>query len=265
MKQTTLALVASLLLVAACKPETLTEKTGDFELNIALLAAGQAFELGTAYQNVEGRAYTFDEFKLYIGDLTLVKADGEELKLADAILYDFRTGTANKTTHGPGVAKLFEVPAGAYKGVKFGVGVPARLNGLDPATYTSSHPLSVSQGTHWTWATGYIFVKMDGRIDSSAARTGALSYGLTYHMGTSDLYREVSYLDADHAFEVAEGEELQFKLELDVNRFFYNSSDTIDMVTRNITHSTPVGSEAFGLARRIMDNLVDHAMYKMPF
>ncbi|MEM7660489.1 MAG: hypothetical protein AAF399_30580, partial [Bacteroidota bacterium] len=79
------------------------------------------------------------------------------------------------------------------------------------------------------------------------------------------LYRELSYLDAEDAFEINKDEELQFQFELDLNRFFYNQTDTIDMVARNFSHTTPVNSDSYQLSEQITDNLINTAIFKVPF
>ena len=75
----------------------------------------------------------------------------------------------------------------------------------------------------------------------------------------------MDYTASEHAFEVESNEELQFELEMDLNRLFYTNTDTINMVEQFLTHTMPVGSEAFQLAEKITDNLVNNAVYKVPF
>ncbi|TAE56614.1 MAG: hypothetical protein EAZ89_04515 [Bacteroidetes bacterium] len=256
-------ILSAALLLAACKGGDNPKNKGTFELQFVAKVGGQVFEKNQNFENILGQTFSLETFKAYISNIKLVKENGEELALADVVLYDFAEGVAHKTDHGEGVFKGFEVPAGKYKGLKFGLGVPAALNNGNPAVYADAQPLSVSQGMHWNWTTGYIFVKMDGVVDPSAAAGD--EKGITYHMGTNELYREKSYLLPEHAFQIVEDEELQFIIEVDINRFFYNSADSIDMVQTNFTHSTPVGSDSYLLAEKIMNNFAERSLYKQPF
>jgi hypothetical protein len=257
-------LMAALLLAAGCKNEV-KEETGVFEFQIVPLVGGQAFERNQVFENVLGQRYLAEEWKLYLSDLRLLRADGGEDTLADVMLFDFGGKEVKKTDHGAGLFKTFDVKAGEYKGLKFSIGVPARLNNGNPAVYEASHPLSPVQGMHWNWTTGYIFMRFDGRVDSSAAGNGPVNMGITYHTGDNSLLREKSYAEPAHAFLVEPDKELQFILELDLNRLFYSSSDTIDMVQQNLTHALPVGSEAYRLAEQVTNNLSNNALYKVPF
>ena len=256
-----LLLLPFLALWAGCKPDPVIEdREGTFALTFLAQVGDQPFQGNTVHETVTGRKFSLEGFKLYTGDVTLVKENGEELLLSETELYDFVDDNT-----AAGVAKTFQVPVGNYRGLRFGIGVPADLNNGNPAVYAPDHPLSIQNGMHWNWTTGYIFVKIDGRIDSTAAMSGGPILGMTYHTGTNELYRDLSFLESDHAFEIKEGERLAFTLALDVNRIFYNSTDTLDMVTNNLTHSTPVGSDAFQLAQYLTDNLVGGAITKLPF
>ncbi len=245
--------------------EPMNSENGIFEFNFLPRVGGQSFEKDIIFQNVLGQRFSLETFRLYISDLTLIGRDGEDTIIAETLLLDFIEEEVYKTAHGEGIFKQFTVPTGNYDGIRFGIGVPSSRNNNDPTDYPSDHPLSVSQGMHWNWASGYKFVQIDGRIDSSNLRTGPLDLGFIYHTGTNELYREMVYLDSEHAFAIEPGSELQFKMEIDLNRFFYTDADTIDMVQFNTTQTMPPGSEAFRLAEKITNNIVNNSLYKIPF
>lgn len=256
------------LLLASCKPDPIDPSDADpgiFELNFLARVGGQVFEKNTEFENIQGQRFSMEVFRMYISDLTLVKEDGSDTLIAETLLMDFAEEEVRKTTHGEGIFKQFLVPSGNYKGVKFGIGVPESRNNADPTDFPSDDPLHVTQGMNWNWTVGYKFLQLDGRIDTSVNGTGPLDQGIAYHTGTNELYRQLEFTDSEHAFEVKAETELQFAIEMDLNRLFYNNSDTINMVQRPITHTNPVGSEAFQLAEKITGNLVNNALYKVPF
>ncbi|MEM6764466.1 MAG: MbnP family protein [Bacteroidota bacterium] len=264
-------LLAGMLLMTACDRGENPTEAGAFELNLRPTVGGQDFIAGRPYQNIQGRTYQLDEFKMYIANIRLVKESGEELPLADIELFDLVRETVTRgVSHGAGTFSLFEnVPAGTYAGVKFGIGVPENMN-TSPADYATDHPLSVNTSMYWSWRTGYKFISLEGKIDASQEMTGAvLDQSLVYHTGRdsvnspNQIYREVSYLRPQDAFTIESGRELQFIIEMDINRFFYNEQDTISMHIQNFTHSVP--GEQFNLSVEITDNLVSGALFKLPF
>jgi hypothetical protein len=256
------------LFFSACKgPEVdPAEETGIFEFNMLARVGGQAFEKDAIYENILGQRFRLSDFRMLVSDLTLVKTNGEDTLLAETLLLNFTEESIRKTDHGEGVYIQFDVPEGEYQGIRFGIGVPSSRNqDVDPTDYASGHPLSPSAGMHWNWITGYKFLVMEGQMDSSVTGTGPLDFSLAYHTGLDELYRELSYTESDNAFVIDKATELQFKFELDVNRFFYNNTDTIDMKRYPVSHTTPIGSDAYQLSEKITDNVVNNAIYKVPF
>jgi cytochrome c peroxidase len=76
---------------------------------------------------------------------------------------------------------LGHVPAGAYSGIEFDVGIDATLNHSDPSTYGPAHPLNpVLNGLHWSWQGGYVFLAIEGRYVLPADQLG----GYSYHIAT---------------------------------------------------------------------------------
>ncbi|MEM6628360.1 MAG: MbnP family protein [Bacteroidota bacterium] len=247
-------------------PAPSTDEMGVFELNITTLVSGAGFSPGVVYKNPKGREYFVSALKMYISDITLIDESGEETLLSEIELFDLTQPGALKVAHGDGTFKQFEVPAKKYVGVRFGIGVPDSLNHEDPTVFSPEHPLSVFNSMHWNWAAGYRFVIMEGKIDSSVTADGAeIAKDFVYHLGLDTLYRTMEYMAPDQSFTVPTGDELQYTIELDLNRIFFREGDTLDIVARPTTHSVPPGSEAFQLAETLMDNLAKNAIFKVPF
>lgn len=257
-------IISSLFMFSGCNPDTPKADPGSFELNIRPTVGGQEFLAGRPYEDITGRIYKLDRLDLYISEITLVKENGDELLLSEVALYDLATGGPSR--HGSGAYTTFEeVPSGNYSGVKFGIGVPDRLN-TEPANYPIDHPLSVNNAMYWSWKTGYKFIAMEGLADGSLAKDGVrLDLPLVYHTGqdsvgsAQSLYRKLSYVGGQYRFSVKPDEELQFVVELDINRMFYNQQDTIDISQSNRSHSVP-GVE-WELSRKITDNLAEGALF----
>ncbi|MEZ4772113.1 MAG: MbnP family protein [Bacteroidia bacterium] len=256
------------LSLTSCREKPI--EAGSFELAFVPTVNGERIEQGVPVLNINGRHYRIDFFLMYVADITLVKENGEETLLSEINLYDLVSGgEARHTTAENAAFKTFDmVDVGAYRGVKFGIGVPDRLN-TDPASYPVNHPLSVGSSMYWSWRTGYKFLSLEGFIDQSPDNNGTLlDLPLAYHTGKDSInspnviYREISFLDNDNAFTIQSGQTVHFNIELDVNRMFYNDTDTLDMVRFNISHSVP--GEQFDISRTITDNLVTGGLHKMP-
>ncbi len=273
LKISTLLLVGLLMLgLTACDRQPPIPEVGNFRFELIPVVGGQDFQGGFRYNNPEGRKYKVDFLKVYIADLSLVRNDGTEELLSEINLYDLiEGGPAKRVAHGSSSSyKVFEgIEVGAYKGIKFGVGVPDRLN-QDPANYAVDHPLSIGNQMYWSWRAGYKFFSLEGYVDSSATMDGILlDQPLIYHTGKDSvtspnvIYREVAFTGPDDAFEIQLGQELHFEVDLDLNKVFFGKNDTLDMVRENTTHSVP--GEQFNLSVRLTDNLVNSALSKRPF
>jgi len=251
-----------LLLIAGCKgPTDPPEPVAHTQLVLEFVAVAddQPFVLGETYRNPADQPYTFERFRFLASDLRLVNANGGEDTLVRSALIDLgeKTFRTADTLIEGSTTMTFDIPPGEYRGLRLGLGVPASRNNGNPADYPASHPLSVRHGMHWTWSSGYIFAQLDGRIDTTGQNQGNFDLPFVYHPGTNELYRDLAFLD--QPFQALEDETSLFTIEVDVNRAFYSPQDSIDMQVNNFTHSTPVGSDAFRLAERVIDNLAAEA------
>jgi len=143
----------------------------------------------------------------------------------------------------------FIVPEGDYRGIKFDFGVDSTLNHSDPATYATNHPLSIYNGNFWTWNSGYIFTKIEGKIDSVASGSSDLSTAFFYHCGADLLYRHIPELS--HSIVVLPGKTDTFKVNVNIEQLFENQSRVIDVKNNPSTHTT----DNFTLAELVVDNM----------
>ncbi|MGH1341848.1 MAG: MbnP family copper-binding protein [Nannocystales bacterium] len=130
------------------------------------------------------------DFRLYVSNIRLVDADGEEVALEleqdgvwqyeNVALLDFEDGTglcADTGNADVNSTVVGTVPEGDYTGVRFDVGVPADLNHTDPNT--AEAPLNVLPMT-WNWLVGRKFVRFDLLVDNFPAD----NFGWNTHLGS---------------------------------------------------------------------------------
>lgn len=256
-----------LLMLHGCKdPEPVAPEEGSLELSLRPVINGQDFQPDVAYENPSGRQFFLNLFKLYLADITLIKANGEEVLLSEVELYDLAEPGNDLASTGVGTSRTFEVEVGDYQGIRFGIGVPARYNLNDPAEFGAEHPLSTFNGMHWSWASGYRFVVMEGRMDGSPQADGVLlAHPLAYHTGLDTLYRSITFDQSGHGFSLEADERERFVVQLDINRMFFSQTDTLDMLNRNLSHTMPPNSPEYFIAEEITNNLVANALSKEPF
>lgn len=129
-----------------------------------------SYAVGTSQTEVR-----LNDFRLYIHDVRLRRADGEEVPVAldqdglwqhqNVALLDFedKSGSCANGTEKTNSVVRGAVPAGEYEGLSFKVGVPSELNHGDASTAPS--PLNLS-GLWWNWTNGYKFLRIDSAAEA---------------------------------------------------------------------------------------------------
>ncbi|GGG40807.1 MbnP family protein [Hymenobacter glacieicola] len=210
MKLLSTALLLSGLAVASCSFSSCQDKNntddptpevGEMDLEFDHVVGSQALVLDAAtYTNAAGNPFTVSLFNYYVSNIKLTKADGTEWAEPESYhLVKENEAATQKVT-------LKQIPAGTYTKLTFTIGVDSARNVAGAQTGA----LDPSHGMFWTWNTGYIFTKLEGR---SAQASG--NGGLTFHVGgfraPNNTIRTVSpalpngtplYIRADHAPEV---------------------------------------------------------------
>lgn len=140
------------------------------------VVGAQPFACGQTYAGVGTTAasVTPTDFRLYVHDVRLVRADNSEEPVTleqdglwqyqNVALLDFEDGTGgcgNGTaqTH---TALTGTAAYGAYTGIRYRLGLPFALNHGDPTTAPS--PLNVT-ALFWSWNSGYKFLRLDHTVD----------------------------------------------------------------------------------------------------
>jgi len=199
--------------------------TGQVRLHVLATWEGQPFVVSQEHHDVLDHRIFVDGLKLYLSNISLQGPSGNA-DLLEVGLFNFSNGEG---THVAAVA------SGTYNELHFGLGVSPGLNMSDPAQYAAGHPLSVSNGTYWTWASGYRFVMFDGRYDTDPNGTGTVLPTFSVHSGKNDCYATV-VRQAPAPIHVLPGDTTEVYLAFAVDRFLYTASDTIDISTDNQSH-----------------------------
>lgn len=115
---------------------------------------------GTAYTTPGGETFTVSTFKYYVSNIQLTKADGSTYAApGEYHLIDASKPTSTSFTVG-------NVPTGDYRGVSFVVGVDSTTTKADPLALLGD--LNPANAMYWAWATGHIFLKLEGTVTSAS-------------------------------------------------------------------------------------------------
>jgi uncharacterized repeat protein (TIGR04052 family) len=120
---------------------------------------------------------SFSDFRLYVYDVRLIdEADQEipleltqdgEFQYENVALLDFedRSGSCANGTAVTNTLVKGTLPAGTFKGLRFGVGVPSTLNHTNPPETPA--PLNLMTMA-WTWQMGRLFTRLDARVETGS-------------------------------------------------------------------------------------------------
>jgi hypothetical protein len=152
----------------------------------------------------------FSHMSMMVSDILLYDQSSEK-DLDDIELVDLSFDNLQDATSGYTVSYQ-HVPAGSYKGIRFGIGVPPDMNAKKPADFPSSSPLSKT-GYYWLAWNSYIFMKTEGRLDTLG--NGAFDMGYALHTGSDALYRT---LDGPVPLVIEDGKETNLTIAIDYKK-----------------------------------------------
>lgn len=121
-----------------------------------------------SYTNESGQHFTVTKFKYYLSNFQLKSVDGKQYNSKEVFLVNEEETSSKKIF-------LPDVPAGNYSSLSFTLGVDSILN----CSGIQSGALDPVNGMFWTWNTGYIFLKLEGK--SPVSKSPANIY--EFHVG----------------------------------------------------------------------------------
>jgi hypothetical protein len=226
------------LLFSACGDDTPTPQKAYVQLDLQPVFGNETFYMDSIYTTPEGFKVKFTELKCYF---TLF-ANGDS-SLHQAALFDYRENGS----------LLFKKESDykTYSTLTAVLGVDASLNHQDPSAFPNESPLNISNAgpMHWGWNPGYIFMNVEGKVDTIPDGLTNTDLSFSFHIGT-DPYAQ--YLQFDNVnWQSIAGNTKQFKLKLDLLAFLGTGSSAIHLNTEYLTH-TAAGQEA--LTQKVITN-----------
>jgi hypothetical protein len=186
--------------------------------------------LDSIYTTPEGYKVKFTDAKFY-----LTKIKNGNSNLLESAFFDFReTGLLLARLKGDYTQ---------YSSLQGFIGVDSVLNHSDPSAFPNDSPLNISNAgpMHWGWNPGYIFINLEGKVDTIPDGVNNLDHSFSFHIGT-DLYRrDLNFPTVN--WQTVSATEKVFPLKLDLWKFLHNPLSSIDLKTEFLTH-TGAGQQA---------------------
>lgn len=183
---------------------------------------GQSIEYGKYnYTNAAGNIYSINLLKYYITNVVLITDGNTEVKLNNYDLINAFEPAGFSTVEG------VAIPNGTYKTMRFFLGVDQARNhngaqdgDLDPA-----------YNMIWSWFTGYIFLKHEGKFINSIGDTTDVQF----HLGTDNALSTINIpIDL-----TVNGAARKMNIDFDLNKMY--NSPLIDFNNGSIRQSTDIG------------------------
>lgn len=145
----------------------------------------------------QGQKHQFSNIKYIISNISLIDEDGNEFKYNEnnpdkgAFIIDQADAVA-----GIVYVNLNEIQKNNYKKVKFGLGISQNAYLLGQDGQAEFWNKAKQKGMSWSWAAGYVFVKLEGKYGTNSPDTEFMNHtgnmGNVTANGTPDLYREIT-------------------------------------------------------------------------
>jgi hypothetical protein len=204
-----------------------------FSLHFTHKVGNQPFAFNTTYQDSAGRNYFFRNARFHFSSPYI------QSSLGGYPIAKYLHVMADESAY-----PLAEVSPGNYTGFSFDVGVDSVANHSDPTLYPPDHPLSIlnPDQDHWAWNVGYIFLKIEGYIDTTASQAGPMDKFFFFHIATDPL---LTHVDLPLHFTVEGGQDYALPITIDwaqafkgvdLGRESTQTNDNVPLATRVMTN-----------------------------
>lgn len=241
MKMQIIILFSLVFAFYACKEKQVQDEPIENQLSMKFIPTfgAQNLKLDSVYITDQGFSIKFTKLKLY---LTEIKNGGNLLK-ANA-LFDFEeTGTSLFTIKGE---------PNNFTSLTGNIGVPASRNHADPTSFPSDDPLNIliANDMHWGWSPGYIFMKIEAKVDTVIDAIQNFNHNVVFHVGGDSYLQSLNFPSI--SWDASGTATYEEKWKLDMQKFLNNGTTSLDLKTEFSSH-TEAGQEAISL--KVMQQL----------
>lgn len=187
------------------------------------------------YTNANGDSFTVSRFNYYISNISLKAANGATYTEQDSY------HLVQQEVAGSMSFDMSNIPNGTYSSISFTIGVDSLHN----VTGAQSGALDPVNGMFWSWNTGYIMLKFEGKSPKSTQPDNMLMFHCGGFSGANNVLKTVT-LNFPQPIQVNTSTP-HVHLQADILQLFA-SPNKIDFSTLNVIHMP--GADA----KKISDN-----------
>jgi len=162
------------------------EGEGNIKLKFHPMVGMDDLVYDQVYSDTSGRKFSISKAQFYVSGLILSNENGDNFEPEDG---PYLLVHAGQLTYDIG-----SFNADHYDGLSFDIGIEESTNtGVDPATWSMDHPLSAdnSNYAYWSWNSGYQFIKIEGKVDTTADKSGSPNFAFEMHIGAAPQLRSM--------------------------------------------------------------------------
>ena len=198
---------------------------------------GQPFVLNQEYtEPSSGRKLKFTKVKYYISNVMV----GTHALFSEDSYGHFQFNSDNS------VFNAGHFPVGSHQQVSFQVGVDSVTNKQKlPSDFPAGHPLADTD-LYWTWNTGYIFIKLEGMVDTTTVPDGSLDKVFVFHLGLDPIRKNI-VLNVPVTGSEADKDPNEITVSVKMEKFF----NGVDLSTENNTQTM----DNLPLAEKMANNI----------
>ncbi len=224
MMKNTFALILFVGFLFSCKEETpkpaVVEET--LTLKTKLYFGNNEAFLDSTYTLSNNYKVQFTDVKFYITQPSL-----EGIVQQNDFLFDARTTTQMSLT-------------GKHSSVQdllFNIGVDVARNQSDPSAFPNTSALNILNASdmHWGWNPGYIFVKLEAKVDTTQDNSTGFNHFLVYHIGKDNnlITKNLGIIP----WETISTYVFQANLKLNLKTILENGASPLNLKTEYTSHS----------------------------
>jgi hypothetical protein len=222
----------------SCKKDTVEEPlvvvvNDQLSIQVLPVFGSETLYLDSTYLTDEGFEIQFTDLKFFGGNWK----NGTQT-LFESAFFDYRSDgnkfvTVNKKPD-------------AFSALQGLLGVDSSLNHLDPTAFANDNPLNIANAgdMHWSWNPGYIFIKVEARVDTIQDGIPLFNHFAVYHVGKDNFIQNLDFPIVNWSLVGAKS--YRSNLKLDLHRFLSNVGQPINVKTEFSSH-TAAGQEILTL------------------
>jgi hypothetical protein len=230
-------------MMVSCEPEIgPNDNTVSIKFNIN--SGSSALAYNTTY-TVNGLDIQYTEVRFYISQ-PVFSSGPNQIAFNDAYFLADAANSNNTFVVGDLGKRIID-------GVAFGYGVDSSRNtqngskAIQAFNYTTSHPLSAANKMYWSWNPGYIWMKLEGRMDSNDdGDFNDANEIFSYHTGIDAAY---TFISRTYILDM-QGQPRTIQIDMDIDQFFTG----VNIVANPFAHPLDTTSADYNTMLSVQNN-----------